>query len=245
MRRQDSSANPRPRQCTEPYGVALKSDKVDAKTGEAVVPMMPANLTAEVARDTNVAGSGSRGALLLWNAPTDPEGAKVTGYKIERSINGGEYSIRVENMPADRTYWVDRTELGTNTHMYRVTSRNAVGPGTEMATVMIPYPEDGHTHAPVSTALTAPTMVMGMSDTDGVLTLTWEGGDNADSFVLIAVRTDTFAYTSLPIADGAARMGTFTGLTSGVDYIGIVVALKGTGDALQTPYGSTGSVTVQ
>ena len=49
-------------------------------------------------------------SLLLWNA-RDPDGAKVTGYKIERSINGGEYSIRVENMPANKTFWVDRTEL--------------------------------------------------------------------------------------------------------------------------------------
>ena len=36
----------------------------------------------------------------MWNAPADPDGAKVTGYKIERSINDGDYSIRVENMPA-------------------------------------------------------------------------------------------------------------------------------------------------
>ena len=121
-----------------PQGVAAESATVSAKTGSAVVPMMPANLTAEAAQDTNVAGVGSRGVLLMWNAPADPDGAKVTGYKIERSINDGDYSIRVENMPANRTFWVDRTELKTNTHTYRVTSRNAVGPGTEMATVTIP-----------------------------------------------------------------------------------------------------------
>ena len=31
------------------------------------------------------------------------------------------------------------------------------------------------------------------------------------------------------VSDGAARMGTVAGLTSGVNYLGIVVALQGTG----------------
>ena len=142
----DDAANAAP-----PQGVAAGSATVSAKTGSAVVPMMPANLTAEAAQDTNAAGVGSRGVLLMWNAPADPDGAKVTGYKIERSINDGEYSIRVENMPANRTFWVDRTELKTNSHTYRVTSRNAVGPGTEMAMVTVPLAEHTtHTRLAIS-----------------------------------------------------------------------------------------------
>ena len=34
----------------------------------------------------------------------------------------------------------------------------------------------------------------------------------------------------LIVSDGAAQMATVTGLTSGVNYLGIVVALQGTGD---------------
>ena len=61
--------------------------------------------------------------------------------------------------------------------------------------------------------------------------LTWEGGDNADSYLLIAVNmADTSSYETVTVSDSAARMGTVTGLTSGADYLGIVVALQGTAD---------------
>ena len=121
----------------------------------------------------------------------------------------------------------------------RVRAINAAGMGAWSTAAMV------MTKAATSADFTPPTQVMGMSGTAGELTLTWEGANTADSFVLIAVRTDTFAHTSKTIADGTARMGTFTGLASGVDYIGIVVALKGAGDALQTPHGSSAAVTIQ
>ena len=159
--------------------MAAESATVSDKTGSAVVPMMPANLTAEAAQDTNATGVGSRGVLLMWNAPADPDGAKVTGYKIERSINDGAYSIRVENMPANRTFWVDRTELKTNTHTYRVTSRNAVGPGTEVATVMIPYPAAGHMHPP-GTVGDASGLTTAPGTAAGTAVLTWTEGDDAN-----------------------------------------------------------------
>ena len=73
-------------------------------------------------------------------------------------------------------------------------------------------------------------MVMASSDAAGELMLTWEGGANADSYLLIAVNmADTSDYKTAVVSDGAAQMGTVTGLTSGVNYLGIVVALQGTG----------------
>ena len=103
---------------------------------------------------------------------------------------------------------------------------------------------DGHDGCTV-TEVTEPSNVMAASNAASELTLTWEGAENADSFVLIAVRMDTFAHTSMVISDGTARRGKFTGLASGVDYIGIVVALKGSGASLQTPHGSSAMQTVQ
>ena len=71
---------------------------------------------------------------------------------------------------------------------------------------------------------------MAASNAAGELTLAWEGGANADSYLLIAVNmADTSSYKTADVSDGAARMGTITGLTSGADYLGIVVALQGTG----------------
>ena len=100
--------------------------------------------------------------------------------------------------------------------------------------------------AAVSTALTAPTMVMGMSNAVGELTLTWEDGDNADSYLLIAVNmAGTSDYETLIVSDGAAQMGTVTGLTSGADYLGIVVALQGTGADRTFSYDVSGVEAVQ
>ena len=98
-----------------------------------------------------------------------------------------------------------------------------------------------HTHAP-----TAPTMVMASSNAVGELMLTWEGGANADSYLLIAVNmADTSDYETMTVSDGAAQMGTVTGLTSGVNYLGIVVALQGTGADRTYTYGASGVQAVQ
>ena len=93
--------------------------------------------------------------------------------------------------------------------------------------------------------LTAPTNVTAVSDAAGELTLTWEGGDNADSFLLIAVHMETFAYETETVAGGVAKTGTVTGLTGGANYLGIVVALQATADGLATPYGAAAPIPVQ
>ena len=93
--------------------------------------------------------------------------------------------------------------------------------------------------------LTTPTNVTAVSDAAGELTLTWEGGDNADSFVLIAVHMETFAYETETVAGGVAKTGTVTSLTGGANYLGIVVALQATADGLATPYGAAAPISVQ
>ena len=89
-------------------------------------------------------------------------------------------------------------------------------------------------------------MVMAESNAVGELALTWEGGANADSYLLIAVNmADTSDYETMIVRDGAAQMGTVTGLTSGVNYLGIVVALQGTGADRTYTYGASGVQAVQ
>ncbi len=134
------------------------SDKKKAGTGSATVPMAPMRLTAQLARDTDpdaiAGGIGNQGVLILWNPPKDPVGAKVLSYQIERKIDDGEFETEVATHPVGLTHWVDTDELGADeTRAYRVSATNAVDTGTEMATVMIPYP-DTHTHnAPVLSAI--------------------------------------------------------------------------------------------
>ena len=91
----------------------------------------------------------------------------------------------------------------------------------------------------------APRNVLGVSNSPGELTLSWGSADNPDSYLLIAVNMDTFEYETVIVSDGAARMGTVSGLTSGGSYLGIVVALKVTGGVVETPYGVATRVTVR
>ena len=94
--------------------------------------------------------------------------------------------------------------------------------------------------------LTAPTNVTAVSDAAGELTLTWEGGDNADSYLLIAVNLqDTADYKTATVLGDAAKAGTVAGLTSGGNYLGIVVALQATADGLATQYGVAAPIPVQ
>ena len=100
------------------------------------------------------------------------------------------------------------------------------------------------------TELTAPSDVMAMSDAAGELKLTWEGADDAELYVLLAVDlssldSGTVEYEKMTITDGAARMGTFSGLTSDTRYLGIVVAVKGMGDDIEVLHETAPVVTVQ
>ena len=94
--------------------------------------------------------------------------------------------------------------------------------------------------------LTAPTNVTAVSNAAGELTLAWEGGDNADSYLLIAVNLqDTADYKTATVLGDAAKTGTVVGLTSGGNYLGIVVALQATADGLATQYGVAAPIPVQ
>ena len=147
-----------------------------------------------------------------------------------------------------RTFYNDddtQDSLGNKARRYRVRAMNEAGASAWTDWLTYPLAAD-HTHLPTSTALTAPTMVMAESNAVGELALTWEGGANADLYLLIAVNmADTSDYETMPVSDGAAQMGTVTGLTSGVNYLGIVVALQGTGADRTYTYGASGVQAVQ
>ena len=103
----------------------------------------------------------------------------------------------------------------------------------------------GDSPAVAQGTLPAPTNGTVVSNTAGERTLARDGGGNADSFLLVAVHTETFDYANENGPDGAARTGAVTGLTEGADYLGIVVAPQATADGLATQYGVAELVAVQ
>ena len=110
----------------------------------------------------------------------------------------------------------------------------------------LPVPEVTPTGTVQSSTLTRPMNVTAVSDAAGELAITWEGGDNADSYLLIAVNLqDTADYKTATVLGDAAKAGTVAGLTSGGNHLVIVVALQTTAAGLETLYGTAGPVPVQ
>ena len=211
---------------------------------EATPPGKPMGLTAEEASDTNLIEQEERGVLLLWNEPK--MGSTITSYLVQRRIDGGTEEIikaitwSSATDPDQRTSYSDSREpVATEMLEYRVGSRGSAVTETQWAD-WIMYPADHH----VSGGLTKPTNVMAMSDAAGELTLTWQGAENADRYLLIAVdmsgARDTVTglrlYKTASVNGGESSRGEVTGLVSGRNYLGIVVALKGSGATRETEY---------
>ena len=195
----------------------------------------PANLQA------TPAGSGQVG--LTWEPASNADAQRISWYRIESDgaetfidgleVSGSASSATVAGLEDGQTYEFEVTgsrEVAGEVQWSQPSNR---------ARVTLPEPQSG-------AALTAPTNVRAVSNAAGELALIWEGGDNADSYVLIAVHMGTFDYETTSVAGDAARSGTIAGLVEGVSYLGIVVALQVQGDgSLETLYGSAPPVTVQ
>lgn len=133
--------------------------------------------------------------------------------------------------------YMDEGLMPETKYYYRVSAQN--GAGTGMAS-------DGMASAMTgSVVLTAPTNVMATATEPGELTLTWEGAQGADFYILLAVDVNTRQYDRARVNDGAARMGNVTGLDAGTGYLGIVIAVKQTEDGSESEYDASGVVTVQ
>ena len=215
------------------------SDPVLFNTTEAAKPNAVEGLTAEAASDTSGLVTGVN---LLWNKPSGD--IDIMDYDIEVQDEEGDWANpeNGEGVTKNRTWYTDPDEPEADeVRKYQVRASNGAGEGPW---TMVYYPRDpaaDHAHG-----TTGPTNVMASSDAAGELMLTWEGGANADSYLLIAVNmADTSDYETMIVGDGAAQMGTVTGLTSGVNYLGIVVALQGTGANQTFSYGASGVQAVQ
>ena len=204
-------------------GRATAGERNDATTGSAVVPGAPGNLTAEDARDTNVQGVGKQGVLVLWTAPSDPAGAPVLGYKVERSTDdGATYTIMSDNHNTGETHIVDQIERPTDeSRVYRVTSINSVDVGTETITVTLPLAEHTtHTTPPAVDELTAPSGIVVMPGT-GTVMVEWTPGENAIGHLILLFTDD---WQGAPMVEGSPTGNSHTFTVTPGSYIAVVVS---------------------
>ncbi len=179
---------------------------------------------------------GSSRVDLYWLTPGDPDGAPITGYRIEYSDDDGTtWMDAMADSGSRATMYSHTGRMATTKYTYRVSAINSEATGS-------PSPDtSAMTTAVMDTTLRAPSGVSASSSAPRQLDLTWEGGENADLYVLVAYDIATGQIQLSTVTDGAARSGNVTGLTPGSQYLGLVIAVKGSGDNLEWEYGYDGT----
>ena len=211
---------------------------------------MPVDLTAEAASDTNSLGDSDRGVFLTWNMQLQGDASETTSYHIERiRMNTGVPALNdeaddwqhVTRVTGVTSYTddialrqVDEDTPSTETRMYQVCSEASGIVEPACVAMAVDYELHQAEHDAVPPDLTDVEDVTETANADGSITVSWMGGDNSDSFLLIALDLTSDPrgdYEVESISDGMAQMGTIDGLTSGTQYLVIVLAIQGTGDS--------------
>ena len=93
---------------------------VNVSSGTQTAPQPPTNLSATAVSSSQI--------NLSWNAPSNNGGSPITGYKINRSDDGGTTWITlVQNTQSTGTTYSDTGLSPSTTHSYRVFAINGVG----------------------------------------------------------------------------------------------------------------------
>ncbi|TBR12255.1 MAG: fibronectin type III domain-containing protein [Candidatus Nitrosotenuis sp.] len=101
-------------------GTSLPSNTASATTASVTAPSQPLNLAAAAASSSQI--------NLTWNAPSNNGGSPITGYKIERSPNGGTtWDVIIPNTGSTGTTYSDAGLSPSTTYAYRVSAINIIG----------------------------------------------------------------------------------------------------------------------
>src|SRR5207249_10902385 len=131
-------------------GTGSPSGNVSATT-LAVAPSSPTGLTATAMSSSQI--------NLSWAPPTDNGGSAITGYKIERSTDGGStWTTVVANTGSTATTYSDTGLMRGTAYTYRVSAINSVGMSSPSSTAsattlaVAPSPPTGLTATAVSSS---------------------------------------------------------------------------------------------
>ena len=102
-------------------GPASSSDSATTEAAPATKPGAPTGLTATADGQTEID--------LSWTAPSNDGGASITGYKIEVSTNGSNWSDLVANTRSTGASYSHTGLTAGSTRHYRVSAINSAGTG--------------------------------------------------------------------------------------------------------------------
>lgn len=123
-------------------------------TRQYTIEVAPVVADAPLALSAQLAGDAID---LAWTAPTFDGGTPITGYRIERSINGGPFDELVADTASTATAYTDTEVQPGSTYAYRVYALNAAGESlvSNEAAVVIP-PVETTTTTTTTPTTTAP-----------------------------------------------------------------------------------------
>src|SRR5207245_1557821 len=110
-------------------GTSAPSTTVSATTLAPIAPQPPTGLSAPYVSSSQIS--------ISWAAPLNDGGSHITGYKIERSTDGGTtWDIVAANTASKGTWYSNYHLLASTTYTYRVYSINSIGTSSPSSTVV-------------------------------------------------------------------------------------------------------------
>src|SRR3989441_687098 len=213
-------------------GTSFPSDTASATTF-AVAPSPPTGLVATAVSSSQIG--------LTWTAPTDNGGSAITGYKIERSTDGGTTWSALVNTCGTSTSCSDTGLPHTTTFTYRVSAINSVGTGSPSTTASA---------ATLAVAPSPPTGLAASASSSSQISLGWtapaDNGGSAITGYKIDRSTDGGLTWSTIVSNSGSTATTYsdTGLTRATTYTYRVSAINsaGTGFPSDTKSATTLSI---
>ena len=213
-------------------GTGDPSNVADATTEAASVakPGAPTGLTATADGQTEID--------LSWSAPSDNGGASITGYRIEVSADGSNWSDLVANTNSTATSYSHTGLEAGSTRRYRVSAINSEGTGS------VSNVANATTDAPTKPG--APTRLTATANGQTQIDLSWtapsdDGGADITGY-RIEVSTDGSSWSDLVAnTNSTATSYSHTGLTENSTRHYRVSAINsvGTGQSSNTDSATT------
>src|SRR6267143_91237 len=216
-----------------PIGTSSPSNTASATTQTAsTIPGAPTSLVANTVSSSQI--------NLSWNAPANNGGSAITGYKIERSTNGGSSWSPPVNTGYTATTYPDTGLTASTTYMYRVSAINSVGTSSPSNTASA-------TTQTASTIPGAPTSLVANTVSSSQINLSWNApannGGSAITGYKIERSTNGGSSWSPPVNTGStATTYPDTGLTASTTYMYRVSAINSVGTSSPS---NTASATTQ
>src|SRR2546428_626765 len=170
-----------------------------------VLPQSPTNLIAQAVSSSQI--------NLSWTAPSD---LVISGYKIERSTDGGSSWSPPVNTGSTATTYPDTGLTASTTYTYRVSAMNSLGTGSPSNTASA-------TTQTASTIPGAPTSLVANTVSSSQINLSWtapaNNGGSAITGYKIERSTDGGSSWSPPVnTSSTATTYPDTGLTASKTY---------------------------